>query len=103
MTAKPRWSGFLRTIARVVFEDAISPVDEPASEAGVGVPDGAGPVGGQERPFAAVAVLPAGGQHHHGDQQAEGVGDDEPLTAVDFLTGVVATGVGADGARFGSR
>ncbi|ROT33438.1 hypothetical protein EF879_00100 [Micromonospora sp. HM5-17] len=39
-----------------------------------------------------VAVLPGCGEHAPGDQQAQSVGDDEPLSAVDRLARVVAPG-----------
>lgn len=77
------------------------PVHQAAGEAGVGddVPDRGGRVGSEQGSFGAVAVLSGGGQDPDGDQQAEGVGDDEPLAAVDLLAGVVAAGGAGHGVR----
>jgi hypothetical protein len=47
--------------------------------------------------LGAVAVLDAGGAHGDGEQQAEGVGDDEPFPPVDLLARVVAAHVAANG------
>jgi hypothetical protein len=46
-----------------------------------------------------VTVLDARGEHDDHDEQAQGVGDDEPLPAVDLLAGVVTTAVASDGVR----
>jgi hypothetical protein len=72
---------------------AFRPVDQPAVETGVGehVPDRRRQVDAERGGFGAVAVLPRRGQDGDTDQQAERVGDDEPLTPVGFLTRVVAT------------
>jgi hypothetical protein len=43
--------------------------------------------------------LDARGEHDDHDEQAQGVGDDEPLPAVDLLAGVVTTAVASDGVR----
>jgi hypothetical protein len=80
-------------------ERVAGPVDEPAGEALVSedMPDRAGQVGTEQSCLAAVTVLPRGRQDRDGDQQAGGVGDDEPLASVDLLAGVVAARVLAYG------
>jgi hypothetical protein len=42
-------------------------------------------VGGEQHCPRAVAVLASGGADRDGEEQAEGVGDDEPLAAVDLF------------------
>ncbi|KJY32945.1 hypothetical protein VR45_21110 [Streptomyces sp. NRRL S-495] len=48
--------------------------------------------GPQKRAATAVSVLDARGNHVDGHQQAEGVGDQEPLAAFDLLAGVESPG-----------
>jgi hypothetical protein len=82
-------------------EDGAGPVDELAGEAAVGEdePDRADQVRREQGGLGAVTVLHARGQHDDHDEQAQGVGDDEPLPAVDLLAGVVTTAVASDGVR----
>ncbi len=93
MTANPRWSAGLRTMCSVVRRMRGGPVEQPAGERAVGEhephPGGAG------RRRSRTGLAPSrscidAAQDHDGEQQAEGVGDDEPLAAVDLLPGVVA-------------
>ncbi len=51
----------------------------------------------QERSTGAVAVLDARGDDMDRNEQAEGVGDQEPLATLDLLAGVEAPGCGGDG------
>jgi hypothetical protein len=44
----------------------------------------------QERPLRAIPILDAGRDDMDRDEQAEGVGDQEPLAALDFLARVEA-------------
>lgn len=53
--------------------------------------------GPQQRTLRTVTVLNARGDDVDGQEQAEGVGDDEPLAALDFLTRVEAPGRGGNG------
>lgn len=81
-------------------EDLFRPVDEGAGEALVGeqVPAAAVfEVEVDQELAGASTVLDAGWDDEHDQQEAEGVGDDETLAAVDFLAGVVAAGAGGDG------
>jgi hypothetical protein len=57
------------------------PVQQSAGEAAVGEDEPhPGPQAGVEQDgLGAVAVRHPGGQDHNGQQQAQGVGDDEPL------------------------
>jgi chromosome partitioning protein len=83
-------------------QNAFGPVDELAGEAAVGEhePDRRGQVHTQQCRLDAIAVLDTGGDHTHRDEQAKGVSDNEPLTAIDALTCVVAAAVPAN--RIGS-
>lgn len=53
----------------------------------------------QQRPLRAVAVLDARRDDVNGQEHAQGVGDDEPLAALDLLARVEAPGGGGDGIR----
>lgn len=53
--------------------------------------------GPQQRTPCAVTVLDAHGDDVDGQKQAEGVGDDEPLAALDLLARVKASGPGGNG------
>ncbi len=78
------------------------PVDQLAGEALIDehVPDRRRQIGAEQGRLRAVAVLPGRRHHTHHDQQIEGVGDDEPLPAVDGGGASVADYNGAD---FSSR
>ncbi len=92
--------GFAHDVQRGA-QDRGGPVEQPAGEPGVGEdePHPGAQIGVEQDGFGPVAVLHAGGEDHHAQQQAQGVGDDEPLAPVDLLPGVVATGVTPDGVR----
>jgi len=45
----------------------------------------------RQHQFGPVAVLDAGGMHHHGQHQSKRVYDEMTLSAVDFLAGIVPT------------
>lgn len=62
-------------------QDRVGPVEQAAGERAVGEhePHPGAQVGLQQGGLGAVAVLHRGGDDHDGEQQAEGVGDDEPL------------------------
>jgi len=98
-TAMPRWpAGVAHDLHRGVHGGP-GPLDQPAGTTLVGedVPDRGGRVRGQQGILRTVMVLPAGGDHPNNDQQAEGVGDDEPLPPVDLLTRDVAAVAGGHG------
>ena len=90
--------GFAHDLDRAA-QDLVGPLQQAAGEPTVGEEEPhPGTQGGiQQDRFRTVAVLGGGGQHDHNQEQAEGVGDDEPLPAVDLLAGVVPTTVPADG------
>jgi hypothetical protein len=85
---------------QLAAEDLGSPIDHAAGEALIR------PVlldlrvvepGPQERSTGAVAVLDVRGDDVDRNEQAEGVGDQEPLATLDLLAGVEVPGYGGDG------
>jgi hypothetical protein len=86
MTAKPCWPSGLRDVHHG-GEDGAGPVDELAGEAAVGEdePDRADQVRREQGGLGAVTVLHARSKHDDHDEQAQGVGDDEPLPLLIFL------------------
>lgn len=80
-------------------DDRGCPVEQLAGEGAVGEdePHAGAQVGVEQNRLGPVAVLHPAGEHDYPEHQPEGVGDDEPLAAVDLLPGVVAAGVLPDG------
>jgi hypothetical protein len=68
-------------------QEGLRPVERASGESAVGEdePDCGRKVGGEQNRLRAVAVLACGGADRDGEEQAEGVGDDEPLAAVDLF------------------
>jgi hypothetical protein len=69
-------------------QEGLRPVEQTSGESAVGEdePDCGREVGGERNCLRAVAVLASGGADRDGEEQAEGVGDDEPLAgAVRFF------------------
>jgi hypothetical protein len=99
ITANPCWPAGLRTISIVLRRIWLAHSNRrPANPPSAKKNRTRGTQGGmQQDRFRTVAVLGGSGQHDHNQEQAEGVGDDEPLPAVDLLAGVVPTTVPADG------
>ena len=80
-------------------QDLGGPVEQSPCEPAVGEhePHWRAQVGVEQHRLGAVTVLHGGGQYDDDQQQPEGVGDDEPLAAVDLLPRVVAAGLPPDG------
>jgi hypothetical protein len=88
-------AGLFADDVQVAAEGVGGPLDQAAGEALVRPDLGHGGVVEacpQQRPFRAVAVLDAGRNDMDGQEQAEGVGDDESLAALGFLASVEAAG-----------
>jgi hypothetical protein len=68
-------------------QEGLRPVEQTSGESAVGEdePDCGREVGGERNCLRAVAVLASGGADRDGEEQAEGVGDDEQLAAVDLF------------------
>jgi len=80
-------------------QDLGGPVEQSPCEPAVGEhePHRRAQVGVEQHRLGAVTVVHGGGQYDEDQQQPEGVGDDEPLAAVDLLPRVVAAGLPPDG------
>jgi hypothetical protein len=96
----PRPSGLrttYTTVARTVLAQSTSlPAKPPVGE---DEPDRADQVRREQGGLGTVTVLHARGEHDDHDELAQGVGDDEPLPAVDLHAGVVTTAVASGGVR----
>jgi hypothetical protein len=89
--------GILADNLQLAAEDLGGPVDQTAGKALVcpDLPDpGVVEPGPQQRPLRAVAVLDACRDDVDSQEQTEGVGDGEPLAALDLLTRIEAPGGG---------
>src|SRR5512142_534538 len=96
MTVKPRWPAGLRTISTVMRSRRCAQ----AGEAAVGeqVSGAAGladlvEVQAEQGAPPTLAVVDVGGADQDRQQQAERVGDDEPLPTAGLLAGVLLVGV----------
>lgn len=93
-------AGLLADDVQLAAENLGGPVDQAAGEALVR-PDLANlrmvESGPQQRPARAIPILDAGRDDMDSDEQTEGVGDQEPLAALDFLARIEAPGRCRDG------